>query len=121
MSIRKSSTTADILNVLSDGKFHTMQEIADQVEVSKCTVQRHVQSLSYRYPIETFHGGDKKGGVYLDKKYLNQGKIRSRDELQIISKALRLLQESGSEVDQETLASLIQEYTLPNQAGEMEL
>lgn len=121
MDLKKSSITADILNVLVDGEIHTIQEIADTVEVSYSTVKRHIQSLSYRYPIETFCGGDKKGGVYLDKKYLYQGKIRSRDELQIISKALRLLQESGGEVDQETLASLIQEYTLPNQAGEMEL
>lgn len=121
MDLKKSSITADILNVLSDGKVHTLQEIADEVECSKTTVKRHIQSLAYRYPIETFHGGDKKGGVHLDKNYLYQGKIRSRDELQIISKALELLQKSGCDVDQELLSSLIQEYTLPNKAGEMEL
>ena len=122
MDLRSSSITADILNFISDGKRHTYQEIADEVEVSYRTVRRHIASLSYRYPIEVSSGGkDKGGGVLLDKKYLNQGKIRSRDELQIISKALRLLQESGGEVDQETLASLIQEYSLPNQAGEIEL
>lgn len=119
MKAKASSTCADILNVLSDGKVHTLQEIADDVEVSYHTVQRHIQSLAYRYPIETFRGGDKKGGVYLDKKYLYQGKIRSRDELQIISQALELLQKSGSDVDQTLLASLIQEYQLPNQAGEI--
>ena len=107
MDLRKSSITADILNALSDGKVHTMQEIADEVEVSEKTVRRHIQSLAYRYPIETFRGGDKRGGVYLDKKYLHQGKIRSRDELQIISQALELLQKSGSEVDQELLSSTI--------------
>jgi len=120
MDLKKSSITADILNVISDGNVHTTQEIADEVEVSKRTVIRHIQSLSYRYPIETFHGGDTKGGVYLDKKYLHQGKIRSRDELQIISQALELLQKSGSEVDQELLGSLIQEFTIPtnNKIGE---
>ena len=120
MDLRKSSITADILNVLSDGKIHTLQDIAEKVEVCRQTVCRHIQSLSYRYPIETFHGGDKRGGVYLDKKYLNQGKIRSRDELQIISQALELLQKSGSEVDQEILGSLIQEFTIPtnNKIGE---
>ena len=120
MDLKKSSITADILNILSDGKVHTMNEIADEVEVSRKTVNRHVQSLSYRYPIETFCGGDKRGGVYLDKKYLHQGKIRSRDELQIISQALELLQKSGSEVDQELLSSLIQEFTIPtnNKTGE---
>ena len=118
MDLKKSSITADILNVLSDGKVHTTQEIADEIEVSKRTVIRHIQSLAYRYPIETFHGGDKKGGVQLDKNYLHQGKIRSRDELQIISQALRLLQKSGCDVDQELLASLIQEYSLPTRKQE---
>ena len=116
MDLKKSSITADILNILSDCKVHTMQEIADEVEVSEKTVRRHIQSLSYRYPIETFCGGDKRGGVYLDKKYLHQGKIRSRDELQIISQALELLQKSGSEVDQELLSSLIQEFTIPTKS-----
>ena len=119
MDLKSSSITADILSFLSDGKVHTMTEIAREVEVHRNTVLKHIQSLAYRYPIETFHGGDKKGGVYLDKKYLYQGKIRSRDELQIISQALELLQKSGSDVDQTLLASLIQEYQLPNQAGEI--
>ena len=121
MDLKKSSITADILNVLLDGRVHTIQDIADKVEVHYNTVRRHVQSLSYRYPIETFCGGINRGGVQLDTKYLNQGKIRSRDELQIISQALRLLQKSGCDVDQELLSSLIQEYTLPDKAGEMEL
>ena len=33
MDLKKSSITADILNVLSDCKIHTLQEIADIVEV----------------------------------------------------------------------------------------
>ena len=119
MDLRKSSITADILNILTDGKIHKIDDIANEVEVCRRTVERHIQSLSYRYPIETFKGGDSKGGVYLDKKYLHQGKIRSRDELQIISQALELLQKSGGDVDQTLLASLIQEYQLPNQTGEL--
>ena len=113
MDLKKSSITADILNILSDCKVHTLQEIADEVEVHKNTVLKHIQSLAYRYPINTFCGGINRGGVQLDEKYLHQGKIRSRDELQIISQALRLLQKSGCDVDQELLASLIQEYSLP--------
>ena len=120
MDLRKSSITANILNALSDGKLHKIDEIAEIVEVSRSTVKRHIQSLSYRYPIETIVGGRETGGVILDKKYLHQGKIRSRDELQIISQALELLQKSGSEVDQELLGSLIQEFTIPtnNKTGE---
>ena len=114
MDLKKSSITADILHVLNDGKEHTLIEIAEIVEVSERTVRRHIQSLSYRYPIETFKGGDKRGGVFLDKSAIHQGKILSRDELQIISKALRLLQESEcKDVDHEVLKKLIKEYQTP--------
>ena len=91
MDLKKSSITADILNFLSDGKIHTLQEIADEVEVSKMTVRRHIQSLSYRYPIQTFCGGNDRGGVYLDKNYIYQGATLSNDELQLIVKGLSLL------------------------------
>lgn len=121
MDLRKSSITADILHVLNDGKIHTLQEIADEVEVSKWTVHRHIQSLSYRYPIETFVGGDKRGGVFLDKSAIHQGKILTRDELQIISKALRLLQESKcKDVNQEVLKKLIKEYEAPEKQEQEE-
>lgn len=121
MDLKKSSITADILHVLHDGKVHTLQEIADEVEVSYCTVQRHIQSLSYRYPIETFKGGDKKGGVFLDRSAIHQGKILTRDELQIISKALRLLQESEcKDVNQEVLLNLIKEYSEPTKQEQEE-
>ena len=93
MKAKQSSTTADILNYISDGKVHTLQEIADEIEISRITVFRHIQSLSYSYPIQTFCGGINRGGVYLDKSYLYQGKTLTIDELQVINKALTLLQE----------------------------
>lgn len=91
VDLRASSITADILNVLSDGKRHTMQEIADIVEVSERTVRRHVQSLSYRYPIETFCGGIERGGVRLDKSCCYGSKIWTKDEIKIMTKALKML------------------------------
>lgn len=117
MDLKYSSITADIINILSDCKLHKMQEIADKVEVSERTVRKHIQSLSYRYPIQTFCG-NKNGGVILDENYLFQGKIRSNDELQIIEQALRLLQKSGADVDQKLLESLINDYTLPKDRKE---
>lgn len=117
MGLKYSSITADIINILSDCKLHKMQEIADEVEVSERTVRKHIQSLSYRYPIQTFCG-NKNGGVKLDENYLFQGKIRSNDELQIIEQALRLLQKSSADVDQKLLESLINDYTLPKDKKE---
>ena len=115
MDLKKSSITADILNILSDCKVHTLQEIADEVEVSKMTVRRHIQSLSYRYPIQTFSGGINRGGVYLDKNYLYQGQMLTRDELQVINKALAMLQNSkGYDVSQEIIINLISKFSLPS-------
>lgn len=98
MDLKASSITADILNVLSDGKKHTMQEIANTLEVSERTVRRHIQSLSYRYPIETFCGGIERGGVWLDKKYLNESRIFTKEEIEIIIKGLQLLKEKEDNV-----------------------
>ena len=115
MDLKKSSITADILSLLSDGKVHTLQEIADEVEVSKITVHRHIQSLSYRYPIQTFCGGINRGGVYLDKDYIYQGSTLTNDELQLINKALLLLQGQNACVDQKLLHSLIEKFSLPKE------
>ena len=116
MDLKKSSITADILNVLSDCKVHSLQEIADEVEVSKMTVRRHIQSLSYRYPIQTFCGGINRGGVCLDKDYIHQGKVLTNDELQVINKALTLLQKCGSkDVNQELIANLLSRFSQPQQ------
>lgn len=114
MDLKKSSITADILNALSDGKVHTIQDIACEVEVHYNTVRRHIQSLSYRYPIQTFCGGINRGGVCLDKDYIHQGKILTTDELQVIAKALTMLQNSESEdVNPELIKSLISRFTQP--------
>ena len=115
MDLKKSSITADILNILSDCKIHTINEIADEVEVSRSTVKRHIQSLSFRYPIQSFCGGINRGGVYLDKNYVYQGQTLTNDELQIIGRALKLLQKSESECDyQDLISSLIERYFLPD-------
>ena len=115
MDLRKSSITADILNILSDCKIHTINEIADEVEVSRSTVKRHIQSLSFRYPIQSFCGGINRGGVYLDKNYVYQGQTLTNDELQIIGRALKLLQKSESNCDyQDLISSLIERYSLPD-------
>ena len=116
MDLKKSSITADILNVLSDCKIHTLKEIAEIVEVSKITVQRHIKSLSYRYPIQTFCGGINRGGVCLDKDYIHNGKVLTNDELQVITKALTMLQNSESEdVNQNIIVNLLSRFAPPKQ------
>ena len=56
--------------------------------------------------------GINRGGGCLDKGYVHQGKVLTNDELQVINKALTLLQKSKSEyVDQELIANLITRFT----------
>ena len=115
MDLKKSSITADILYILSDCKVHTIQELADEIEVHRNTVAKHIQSLSYHYPIQTFCGGINRGGVYLDKNYVYQGQTLTNDELQIIGRALKLLQKCESNCDYKDLInSLIERYSLPS-------
>src|SRR5574344_2079211 len=121
MKAKSSSTTADILNFISDCKLHTLQEIADEVEISKKTIRRHIQSLSYRYPIQTFCGGINRGGVYLDKSYLYQGKTLTVDELQVINKALTLLQKCKDQnVNTEIIIDLKNRFAPPQNKEQKE-
>lgn len=54
-----------ILAYLSDCKLHTIQEIAEEIEVSYITVLRHIQDIPEEM-ITTYHGGGKhRGGVQL--------------------------------------------------------
>ena len=115
MDLRYSSITADILNVLSDGNVHTTIEIAEKVECSKRTVIRHIQSLSYRYPIETFTGGDKRGGVHLDKKYIYNGAILTVEDLNILNEALTFLSEKTESNEKRTnIQNLLKRFSLQN-------
>ncbi len=95
MKAKTSSTTADILNYISDGKVHTLQEIADEVEVSWHTAQRHIQSLAYRYNIETFCGGVNRGGVRLIAEQKVSVEKLSSDDLQLIINTLSSLQDGN--------------------------
>ena len=114
MDLRSCSITADILNCLMDGKRHTMSEIAERVEVSRQTVGKHVQSLSYRYPIEVTVGGRGSGGVCLDAKYITPRGILTRGQLQMIGRALELLQKSDDrDVDPKALATLMRLFPTP--------
>lgn len=115
MDLRYSSITADILNVLLDGKIHTSSEIAERVEVSKKTVLRHIQSLSYRYPIETFNGGDIRGGIMLNKKYINNGEILTNDDLNLLNEALTFLSEKTESNEKRTnIQNLLKRFSLQN-------
>lgn len=116
VSIRSSSILSDMLFILSDCKVHTIDELANEIEVSRSTIKRYIQSLSYRYPIQSFCGGTIPGGVYLEKGYVYQGKVLTRDELQVINKALTLLQKCGSEdVNPELIANLLSRFSQPQQ------
>ena len=82
-----------ILAYLSDCKLHTIQEIAEKIEVSYITVLRHIQDIPEEM-ITTYHGGGKnRGGVQLlrtDK--LNQ--IFDARELGLLLQGVKELPES---------------------------
>lgn len=93
--MRSRNIQADILDCISDGKLHTYSEIASKTEISYITVYRHIQSLSYRFNIETFKGGIDKGGVrFIPEQKVSVEKLTS-DDLQLIIEQLELLQNSN--------------------------
>ena len=89
--MRSIRVTNDILDVLSDNRRHTIAEIADKIEVSYNTVQRHLADLSVRYPIKITTGGRDSAGVQLEEKCNSLNKLLTKEELSLIIKSLNLL------------------------------
>lgn len=82
--VKSRNIQADILSIISDGKTRTYQQIADEIEVHRMTVYKHIKALSFRYNIETFCGGIDRGGVRLNiKKQINLDYL-TYDELQFV-------------------------------------
>lgn len=86
-----------ILYILLDSKKHTISEIAERVEISYSTAQRHISELSLLYPILTFVGGRDSGGVQLKQSYKFYENFFSKNELQLILEGLILLQKDGKD------------------------
>lgn len=87
--MKSADVTADILNYLSDGKVHTLDEIACEIECSKSTVQRHISSLSYRYPIISIRGGAHENqGIKLETCGVINNRILTRLEQQTLRSIL---------------------------------
>lgn len=96
--MRSRNIQADILDYLSDNKIHSMSKIAEELEVSRMTVYRHIQSLAYRFNIETFKGGIDKGGVrFIGEQKVDVEKLTS-DDLQLIISKLSSLQDANPRI-----------------------
>ena len=82
----------DILAYLQDYKQHTMQEICNELEISRSTCIRHLNDLSLHFNIQTFVGGRNGGVKLIGRKEVNIDYL-SDDELQLIIDKLGSLQE----------------------------
>jgi len=108
--VRSKNIQADILDCLSDHRTHTTRQIAEICEVSQKTVKRHIQSLSYRFNIETFTGGIDRGGVRLIPDESIKTNYLKEDELQLIMSKLESLQDSSPNIKKfvKSIAPLIE-------------
>ncbi len=98
-NMKKRDIQADILALLSDGRLWKMKDIACEIEVSRKTVIRHIQSLSYRYNILVFHGGEQKGGVRLIKEKEVSVENLSAEELNQIILCLKSMKDKSKQID----------------------
>lgn len=97
--MKKRDIQADILALLSDGRLWKMNDIASEIEVCRKTVNRHIQSLSYRHNILVFHGGEQKGGVRLIKEKEVSVENLSAEDLQRITICLKEMDNKSKQID----------------------
>ena len=91
--MKKYDVTASILEILEDNEIHSMNEIAEKLELSRLTVFRHIQTLSLHYDIETFKGGQIRGGVRLKTITKLDVSYLSSNDLQSVMSAIGSLQD----------------------------
>lgn len=96
--MRSSDIVADILFILSDNQIHTMSELAEEIETTRQTIHKYIQSLSYRFNIETFKGGIDRGGIRLIPDECLKTNYLNKNELQLIYNELELLQNSSPSI-----------------------
>ncbi len=88
----------DILAYLQDYKLHTMQEICNELSISRSTRRRHINDLTIHYNIQTFVGGRNSGGI----KLLGNKQIEvclNNNELQLVVGSLASLQGVSPNID----------------------
>jgi hypothetical protein len=109
----------DILfELMNTEKRHTLASCAEYAEVSKSTAQRVLQTMAFHYPINTFHGGDAKGGISLDLKLTPNGKVLDNKRIDLIHKALDFFLTQCDEGETEMVKELIGDFTLKSKKGE---
>lgn len=111
--MRSCDNASDILAFLSDGKCHTYQEIADEVGISKTTVRYYIESLSYRHPIEVFHGRVDLGkrGVRLDVSRDTALGGLSDDALDLLIESLAAFKDKVPKGKESTYQWLVDKFT----------
>lgn len=96
--MRSRYIQSDIIAYLQDGKLHTMQELCDELAISRSTCYRHITDLSIHYNIQTFVGGRNSGGVRLIPEQKVSVKNLNADDLQLIISKLSLLQNDNPRI-----------------------
>lgn len=104
--MRNKTIQNSILYILLDCKKHTISEIANKVEISYSTAQRHIAELSTLYPILTYVGGRDSGGVQFTNSYKFYEKFFTPNELELILEGLVLLHKDGKDT-----TSLIKKFS----------
>lgn len=84
----------DILAFLQDYKMHNLQEICNELEISRSTCIRHLNDLSMHYNIQSFSGRYTGGIKLIGKKQIDVN--LTDDELQLVINQLELLQNSDN-------------------------
>ena len=97
-----------ILQILCKNKSERLDNLAEEFEVSKRTIQNDVEILSYSFPVYSQTG--KYGGIFIDKDYIFGMIYLTDNQLTLLKKVYFLLTD---EEDIITLNTIITTYKNP--------
>lgn len=105
----------EILKLLCRRRYEKMENLAEELGVSKRTVQRDIDTLSRSYPIYT-KSGRYEGGVYLLETYTMERLYMSDAELEVLKKIADYLKNKADVLNYEEkqiFKSIISDYSKP--------
>lgn len=111
-------TTAErqlnIIKILCRRGHETTQNLADELGVSKRTIQRDIDAISIETPIY-MKKGKYEGGVYIDSSFQSDKLYFTDEESSLLSRAALLLEQINSQHfganDLARLKTIIQKYS----------
>lgn len=101
-----------IMRLLCKRRYETMQNLAEEFNVSIRTIKRDIDELTFLMPLYV-KSGRHDGGVYVDKDYTMDRMYMTEEEIELLNRVKIMTMDKLSEKENNLFDYIIKYYTNP--------